>query len=269
MHSRFLIPHLSCLPVSLYDDFKTGRLNVNEWASEAQKLELDAMDLNVFMLRMLKEKPLFPVDTVAAYTDFTHPDSSVREKEFEMFKKDVVKCEEIGAEYFRITAGQAHPGTPVEKGLEWADKYLNLSAEFAGKHDIKLLFENHSKPGAWRHCDFAAGSKVYDEIVRRLRKTPIKLLFDTANAVFYGRDPVCMLDEIFDDVKRIHIADIMSPETFKPVLIGSGCVPLGAVFGFLKKKDYSGGLSIEEASFGGMAGLKKAVDITTELWGNS
>ena len=259
---------LSCLPVSFYPDFKSGKITVAEWAALAEQLGLDAIDLSVLITRQDKTKPAFPVDAVAAYTDFTHPDEAVREDEFSRFMEDVCDCAAIGAQYLRITAGQAHPQTTTRQGLNWAEIYLKRAAEFALLHDIGLLFENHSKPSVWQYYDFAGEPEVYFELIERLKNVDIDLLFDTANACFYKQDPVRMLERILHRVQRIHIADIIESENLKPTLIGQGIVPLSVIFEFLKQKDFTGAFSIEEASFSGFDGIKRAVDATRNLWMN-
>lgn len=269
MGSKILMPDLSCLPVSLYPDFISGRMTVLEWSKIAADAGLASIDLSVLITRIDKSRSLLPVDTVVAYTDFTNPDGNLREKEFFTFKEDLIYARKTGVEYMRITAGQAHPETTVNDGLEYVEKYLGLAADFANANGMKLLFENHSKPGVWRYYDFAGKPEIYFELVERIRNTNIDLLFDTANACFYKQDPVRMLSEIFPKVRRIHVADIVMAETLKPVLIGKGIVPLSDIFCFLKNNNFSGALSIEEASFGGFDGIKKAIAATRKLWNDA
>ncbi|KKR03653.1 MAG: Xylose isomerase domain-containing protein TIM barrel [Candidatus Uhrbacteria bacterium GW2011_GWF2_39_13] len=269
MAGKILMPDLSCLPVSLYPKFKSGNMTVARWTAMAKQLGLDAIDLSVLITRDDKTKPAFSVDSVAAYTDFTHPDEAVRESEFSRFMEDLCDCAAIGAKYLRVTAGQSHPQITIKQGLNWAEKYLRRAAEFAQVHDVGLLFENHSRPGVWQYYDFAGEPEIYFELVERIRDTNIDLLFDTANACFYKQNPVRMLSEIFPKVRRIHVADIVMAETLKPVLIGKGIVPLSDIFCFLKNNNFSGALSIEEASFSGFDGIKKAVDATRNLWNDA
>ncbi|MFA6566972.1 MAG: sugar phosphate isomerase/epimerase family protein [Victivallales bacterium] len=244
-------------------------MNIPKWASMAEQLGLDTIDLSVLITRHDNTKPEFPVDTVATYTDFTNPDETVRESEFSSFMEDVRDCNTVGAQYLRVTAGQAHPQTSIGQGLNWAEKYLRRATEFAGLGNVRLLFENHSKPGVWSYYDFAGEPEIYFELVKRLESTKIDLLFDTANACYYKQDPVRMLERIFPRVRRIHVADIIAGEHLRPAPIGQGIVPLPEIFKFLKKNKFSGSFSIEEASFNGFEGMKKAVEATRNLWMNA
>lgn len=268
---------LSCLPVSYFPEFRKGLMSIGDWARQGRRLALDAVDLSVLMTRPLDAERLratarelrrigMPVDTIATYTDFTHPDSKVREDEFAQFQSDIAAAAFLGAKFLRITAGQAHPETSRPDGIARTVEYFSRAAEFASRNGVGLLFENHSKPGVWRHFDFGAETEVYFELLERLRAIRIDLQFDTANACFYRQDPVRMLEGIFPRVRRIHVADIAEAVEFRPVLVGTGIVPLGAVFRLLKARNYSGGLAVEEASFTGFAGIAKAVAHTRSLW---
>lgn len=275
-----MMPKLSCLPVSVYPEFAGGKTSIPDWGDIAGNIGLDAIDLSVLMTRPLDAHALgaaaselkergMPVDTVVTYTDFTHPDAACREREFDRFKADIEAAVLFGAAYLRITAGQAHPATGRRKGLELTIAYFNRAAEFAGKSGVKLLFENHSKPGVWQYYDFAGTPEVYFDIAGRLAGTKIDLLFDTANACFYKQPPLQMIERIFARVRRIHVADIITGKHLKPAPIGRGIVPLSGIFKFLKQAGFSGALSIEEASFNGFDGIKKAVVTTRDLWMNA
>jgi sugar phosphate isomerase/epimerase len=241
-------------------------MDISGWSAMAEKFGLDSIDLSVLITRCDRSIPAFPVDTVATYTDFTHPDKTVRECEFNSFMDDVRDCARIGARYLRVTAGQAHPETSTCSGLDWAAGYLGKAADFAKSENVGLLFENHSKPGVWKYYDFAGEPEIYFELVKRLEGVNIDLLFDTANACFYRQDPVLMLEKIFPRVRRIHVADIAESDDLKPVLIGHGIVPLSEIFGYLGRNGFIGSLSIEEASFCGADGVEKAVRATRCLW---
>ena len=71
------------------------------------------------------------------------------------------------------------------------------NAEFVEKTKIKLLFENHSKPGVCQYYDFAGQPDIYFEIVERVVGNNIHLLFDTANALVYKQEPVEMMNKLY------------------------------------------------------------------------
>lgn len=268
---------LSCLPVSYYPDFRSGAMSISDWAILGQQLGLDAIDLSVLMTRELDRNGLrataselerigIPVDTIATYTDFTHPEAGVRDREFADFQADIAAAHLLGATYVRITAGQAHPETARSEGIALVLDHFTRAEKAASQQGIRLLFENHSRPGVWRYCDFAGDPEVYFELVEHLGGAGIDLLFDTANACFYRQDPVSMLAQIYPRVRRIHIADIGPCDDFTPVLVGRGIVPLPDVFAFIKRNHFAGMCSVEEASFTGIEGMKQAFDTSRALW---
>lgn len=271
---------LSCLPVSLYPEFVSGGLSIADWAEQACRFGLDAIDLSALMTRRLNtdevqaittklENLNMPVDTIVTYTDFTHPDAAYRRREFDLFKSDLKTAARLGARYARITAGQARPEIDRRQGVKWVFDFFRRAADVAQKEQVALLFENHSKPGVWEFYDFAGAPEIYFELIERLDGIPIDLLFDTANVCFYRQDPLRTLERIFSRVRRVHVADIVEGETLKPIRIGGGIAPLREIFGFLRKNAFSGALSIEEASFTGFDGVEKAIGATRKLWADA
>jgi len=266
--------NLSCLPVSIYPELIEGTITIADWAEFAGEVGFDAIDLSVLITRLLKKKEVeclklpLPIDTIAAYTDFTHPVEIIRENEFEQLTKDIETAEALGAKYLRITSGQAHPEVNRDQGIEFTVHYFKRAAEFAEKTKVKLLFENHSKPGVWQYYDFAGLPDVYFEIVERITDSNIDLLFDTANALVYKQNPIEMMKKIYPKIKRIHLNDIKKSGFLEPVVIGNGVVDFNAVFKYLKDRNYQGALSIEEASFSGLEGIKKAAVAALNLWNN-
>ena len=82
----------------------------------------------------------------------------------------------------------------------------------------------------------------------------------------YGEDPLPILERVLPNVETIHVSDMKRKGEFSPVLIGTGVVPLKEIFSFLKEKGFDKWFCIEEASFTGMDGIKKAVDFVRETW---
>jgi sugar phosphate isomerase/epimerase len=267
--------NLSCLPVSIYPELINGAIAITDWAKFANEIGLDSIDLSVLITRNIKKRELnkldlpLGIDSIAAYTDFTNPDIKIRENEFDQFKQDIEDAEQLGAKYMRITSGQNYPEIDRETGIALTVKYFVRAAEFAEKSKVKLLFENHSKPGIWQYYDFAGAPDVYFEIVNSITGNNIDLLFDTANALVYTQDPIEMMNKIYSRIKRIHLNDIRRIGILDPVGIGKGVVEFNAIFKYLKDHNYQGALSIEEASFSGLEGIKKAVVAVSNLLNNT
>ena len=241
------------------------------------ELGLDAIDLSIMCLRnhtpvYLKqvrndiESAGMSLAMVTTYPDFTHPDSIQRERELEYLKHDIALSSEIGARYLRILAGQAHPSTPIEEGIEWVIENFRRVSSVGDKFKVKLLFENHSKPGAWDYVDFSHPTEIFLTIVEGIKDTGIGVNFDTGNTLAYGDDPIPVLRKVMSRVETIHAADTATRGKLEPVVLGEGIVPFGEIFSLLKQNSFDGWICIEEASKTGEEGIRKAVEFVRKTW---
>jgi sugar phosphate isomerase/epimerase len=246
-------------------------MSIGDWARLARELGLDAIDLSIDFFRGKKtsftaevrkeiESAGMKIAIVNTYTDFTHPEKSERRKQFDQFKQDLYAAIEVGAKIVRITAGQAYPEISREQGVNWVLDGFYKAADISKNADIKIVFENHSKPGNWKFADFCLPTDIFLEVAEGIKNTTIGLLFDTANPVVYGDDPLVLLGKILERVECVHIADTAQKGALKPVVIGTGKVPFKEIFNVLKSSSFDGWFSIEEASCSGYEGIKKAVE---------
>jgi sugar phosphate isomerase/epimerase len=271
---------LSCLPVSYYADFLAGRKTLGAWAAEAHALGLDAIDLSITLLvrrdaafldviRKDIERCGITANMVATYPDFTHPDAAQRRWQSQQNQVDIESAAAIGARYVRVTAGQAHPETGKEEGIEWAIEGIEKSLEHAKRQGITLVYENHSKPGVWQYADFSQPTEIFLEIFRRTEGIDLGINFDTANPLVFGDDPLLILRKVLHRVRTIHAAENESIGSMKPTVVGKGIVPFASIFRVLKASGFSGWVSIEEASGTGSKGIKEAVDFVRAAWGRA
>ncbi len=269
--------NLSCLPVSYFGKILAGEMSIGDWAEEAASLGLDAIDLSILFLESHDSKQLdnirqqiesaeMRVAVVTTYPDFTHPDADERKRQMNLLKDNISKVAAVGSEMIRITAGQAHPETGREEGIRWATEGLKHSIDTAESCGLQLLFENHAKPGAWHYTDFAQPTDIFLEISDALAGTPIKILFDTANPLAYGDDPLFILERVIDRVLCIHASDTRIRGSLEPVVVGTGLVPFVDIFARLKKANFDQWISIEEASGQGKSGLEKAASFVRRTW---
>jgi sugar phosphate isomerase/epimerase len=268
---------VSCLPVSFFNDIQSGAMSLHDWAAMARDAGLDAIDLSTLLIRNHSpvylrrirdelEQENMPVVMITSYPDFTHPDRQQRKREFEYARYDIAVASELGAKYLRVTAGQAHPQTSRDHGIAWVVEHFKRIDEVAGEFGVQLLFENHSKPGAWQHSDFSHPTGIFLEIFEALRDTNIGVNFDTANTLVYGDDPIPVLERVMKRVVTVHAADTAVQGQLKPVLLGTGIVPFDAIFSVLRGNAFDGWLCIEEASNLGRAGVIDAVKFVRSAW---
>jgi len=203
---------------------------------------------------------------ICGYTDFTHPDPAVRQRELDDLGSLMTAASVLGATYIRVTAGQAHPETARQDGINWAVEGLRRAADASEQHGIKLVYENHSKPVVWDYYDFSFPTDIFLEIAAKTEDTSLGILFDTANTMVYGDDPLAVLERVLPRVEYVHAADIAELGVLKHVVIGTGVVPFGEIFSRLKRAGYDGWVSIEEASHTGEAGVKQAIAFVRSAW---
>ena len=271
---------LSCLPVSYFGEIIEGKMTIKDWARQAVEVGLDGLDLSILFvkahtpvylksLRTDIESAGTKVVMITTYPDFTHPELLERDRQLEFLKADIAAAASLGAQYVRVTAGQAHPETKREEGIKWAREGLKRSLPTADKFGIKLVYENHAQPGAWDYIDFSHPTDIFLDLVEQTKDTNLGINFDTANTLAYGDDPLPVLEKVLDRVVTVHAADTSVQGELKPVLLGTGLVPFQDIFTLLKKAGFDGWICIEEASFLGQEGIKKAVDFIRKIWQES
>ena len=268
---------LSCLPVSLFPALIRGDMSIAEWAQLGTEAGYDGIDLSILFFRNRGRINLAQtrkdiqsagqrVVVTNTYPDLTHPDPAERQREFDQLQKDIATASELGTEMVRVTAGQAHPGVSRADGVAWAISGMSRSADTAQKHDVTLVYENHSKPGSWDYADFSWPADVFLEIARGLDSAGVRILFDTANPVAHGDDPIALLNEVIDSISCVHVTDTKTEGAMDWTLVGSGVVPLRDIFTALKASGYDGWMSIEEASGQGADGIRSAAQAAKEIW---
>jgi sugar phosphate isomerase/epimerase len=131
---------------------------------------------------------------------------------------------------------------------------------------VHLLYENHVRGAVWTHNDFTQPAGLFLEVVRRTAGSGLELLFDTANCLALGDDPLHVLREVQDRVGAIHLSDIRRVGTFEPTIIGTGVAPAEALLRIMIERGFDGWVSIEEASRTGDDGFRQAVPFADWAW---
>jgi sugar phosphate isomerase/epimerase len=268
---------LSCLPVSFFDEIVSGRMKLDEWARIGVAAGLDAVDLSILFLpertpataravRRQIQSVGMRVAMLTTYPDFTHPDAMQRHNELDKECNAVMLAAELGAEFIRVTAGQAHPQTGREEGIRWAVEGLQGLVERTKDLGVQLVYENHAKPGAWQYTDFSQPPAVFLEILAGVDTPELGVNFDTGNATAFADDPLEFLEKILPRVKSIHASDTSTRGQLKHTLLGTGLTPYHEIFQRLKKAGWDGWICMEEASCRGREGVLSAADFIRGAW---
>lgn len=268
---------LSCLPVSFFPEIIDGRMTLAEWARMAAGVGLDGLDLSTLFLHDRSDKALavlrreieatgLGVIMLTSYPDFTHPDAAQRRRELAQAQDVVRVATALGAKFVRVTAGQAHPRTSLQDGIDWAVEGLTCLYESSRDSAVTLAYENHGKPSAWEYTDFSQPPEIFLEIARRTADLGLPINFDTANATSFADNPLALLEEVVDRVVSVHAADTARRGALVPVLLGTGVAPFGVLFRRLKEAGFDGWLCMEEASGQGREGVEAAARFIRQAW---
>jgi sugar phosphate isomerase/epimerase len=268
---------LSCLPVSFFADILAGRMTVPEWARMGRELGLDAVDISILFapdrspaavaaMRRAVSAEGMRIAMVTSYPDFTHPDPAQRARELELEKEVVEVAAGLGAELVRVTAGQAHPGTGRDQGIEWAADGLCRLQEWARGTGVTLAYENHAKPGVWQHTDFCQPPDIFLAIAARTEPSGLGINFDVGNAAAYCLDPLALLEAVLPRIVSVHASDTARQGALEHVLLGTGVTPYADLFARLAVAGWDGWVCMEEASHSGREGVAAAAAFVRGAW---
>lgn len=269
---------ISCIPASFFPQFLDGTMDIPKWARLASGIGYDGIDISTMFIKnhtpvyldhikQELEKKSIPVVMVVTYPDFTHPDNTQRKRELEYLSRDIAVASQLGARYVRILAGQVHQSVGVKEGIAWVVENFKKAAEVAEKYSVQLVYENHSKPGAWHFTDFSYPPDIFLDIVEKTEGTNIGINFDTANVIAYGSDTMKLLGEVINRVVTIHAADTATKGELNHTILGTGLTPFSEIFSFLKQHKFDNWICVEEGSNTGELGLKKALEFVRKEWG--
>ncbi len=268
---------LSCLPVSLYDDLTAGRQTLPGWFDFAARLGLAGADISVAHLESRKAHYLralrrqaeaagVQIAMMVTYSDFTHPDTGERARQVAELQANIETAAHLGVSFLRVTAGQAHSGLMRSDGIAWAIEGLTTCLGEAARAKVKLVYENHTIGYGWTHYDFSQPADVFCEVVAFTEGSGLAVLYDTANNLARGDDPLSVLRKVKHRIAALHVSDIRRVGHFEPVVLGTGVAPIGPVFQALRDAGFDGWISVEEASKTGPDGFRRAVAYVNQAW---
>lgn len=270
---------LSVLPVSFFSEMMSGNMTLEQWAGMGKKYGLEWIDIPNWAIRnhmpvyLMQQKAILDaigvrIGCIGTHSDFTHPDAVQRRRELDYLRRDIAMASQLGARVVRVTDGQAHPGVTVEQGLDYALEGLRQAAQTARAYGIQLAVENHGFPSAWIYDDFSHSMDVFLMLVKRLRGSGVGINFDNANATGCGINAADILETIYEDVVSVHLSDTVSDKTTVHSALGAGVSPIEEVLAILKKRHFTGLITIEEDSRQGEIGIFQAIAHVRGIWEN-
>jgi len=159
------------------------------------------------------------------WADFSRGDVSLVGKQIHLAKQ-------TGAKGVRFFASNPHE--PCESNDEVRDKILRNMKLFAGE---SIHLENHG-----------GFFKDLDQVERLCWDLPNGqgLVFDPANFIADGVDPIDAIHKLWSFIKHVHVKDITADGNFTAV--GEGITPWKSILAFLESYGYDGFYSLEYES---------------------
>ena len=263
---------VSCLPVSLFEEFFQGRLTLEQWSILAEQAGLTHIDINRRCLmdmgpdRAAAEaaRCRLPFLMVTTYSDFSNPDPEARRRAVDAAREDARLTAALGARYLRLTAGQHYPGQDARETVGHICDCFAAVLDTARRAGVGILLENHSKPGAWQYPDFNFHMERMLLLWEAIRTLPIGINYDTANAFALG-DWRRLMDAFGTRITTVHVNDLDSLAPLHFCCAGEGRVDLAEQFAALRARGFEGPFSLEEAGMEGRDAVRRAAANTLTL----
>jgi sugar phosphate isomerase/epimerase len=270
----------------------TRTKTVFDWIGEARRsLPVDGLELHPGFFWSMDDDFVdrvgdaltaagFQMPMMCASPDFTHPNAAVRARELDRQAKFMRITRHLGGpgSFCRVLSGQAHPGVPVEQGLEWARTAIESVLPLARELGITVAIENHYKASTWQYPEFAQRADVFFSLIDAIEERAcFGVQFDPSNAIVAGEDPARFLERVVDRVVSMQASDrYLAPGTTLNSLkqadgtigysadlmhgvIGQGLNDYDEIFRILTRAGYDGWISIEDG-VNGIDELRRSAD---------
>ena len=181
---------------------------------------------------MLKDAGLTPF-AMSGHTNLTDPARAGD------FRDNIRLASFFGSRYIVSSIGEAHLKDGHVADL---DETVRCIASFVPElkaRDMTLVLETHG-------YDHGTG-KILSDVVDRVGSEYVRINYDTANVIFYGRtDPAADLAACVDNVAYLHIKDKAGPDdVWDFPAPGKGRIDFDAVFDTLRRAGNGSPFSVE------------------------
>ena len=181
---------------------------------------------------MLADAGLVPF-AMSGHTNLMDPERAVD------FLDNIRLADFFGCRYIVSSIGEAHLKDRCSAGAEETARAIAAFVPELEARDMTLVLETHGK-------EHGTG-KVLSDIVARVGSERVRINYDTANVIFYGRvDPAEDLAACVQDVAFLHIKDKAGPDdTWDFPAPGRGRIDFGRIFEVLKRAGNDSPFSVE------------------------
>jgi L-ribulose-5-phosphate 3-epimerase len=167
------------------------------------------------------------------------PASEVRDYSLEHYCSVVDMASEWHVPYVVVVPGKAHPLLPAPQHHRdaWLAEALGPLAERASRCGVQLLIENVP-------TSFLRSAGSIADLLDRLGDDTVGAVYDVANAVFIGEDPVEGMKLLGDRTRLVHLSDT-ALDRWQHHKLGTGAVSLEVVARALDGVGYSAPVVLE------------------------
>ena len=155
------------------------------------------------------------------------------------FVKNIRLAAFFGCSYIVSSIGEAHLQDNAVADHETVARHIAALVPYLERYQLKLVLETHGR-------EHGTG-RVLADIVRLVGSERVRINYDTANVIFYGRvDPCEDLKDCIGDVAYIHLKDkAEADDVWNFPAVGKGRIDFPRFFGELKAAGNDSPFSIE------------------------
>jgi sugar phosphate isomerase/epimerase len=204
------------------------------------------------------------VASLLAAPDLSSPLLAVRQRERRQAERYLDVAVTLGAPAFRLTLGPAHPGVRFDDALALALEHLNGLTEAARQRGIVCGIENIVRDARQSAPDLGAATPdAWDTVMTRLADADpgLGILFNTANPVLVGADPLAALVAVPEDrLHAVHLSERDSPQAGGTHLpLGDGPAPWRRLRAALRGRGFVGPFTVVDGQTDGEPGTRRSL----------
>jgi 3-dehydroshikimate dehydratase len=209
-------------------------------------------------LAKLLESNGLQIPSISAYTTFSKLWNREQHlNEVNQAKKLLDAAHQLNCPLIRTFAG--HVASRNASPEQWSETVTEFQkfAETADLYDVDVAIEIH-------YDSFADTAQAIQKLVEDINHPRIKLIYDGANLYVDQEDPMQILDTVYSHISHVHLKNYKYnlKERYKniPVAIFDGDVDNVAIIEELKRRQYSGFVSLEYFGKEGFPSLRTSLE---------
>ena len=262
---------LSCIPICLFGDIRSGKMSAYEWYEMAARLGLDGIEMYDDYLPQ-QDEPTWraeaervrslglEVSMFTGYGDVTNPDPAGWQTGVDQIKQSVDAALAFDTSIVRVVAGACYDSISREDHIANAARGLSVALDYAVPRGISLAFEDHPRFGT-RIEDFVA-------VIDRVNRPELKVNLDTSNPMESGQNAADLVGLVKDRVVHVHASD--RDADLAHTVTGECVVDFPTIFRVLKHEAlFDGWVSPEAGGTRGESGIRDGLEYVRRTWGEA